>query len=116
MRLGSNQAPACPWFHRFTDTLIECDGLTDGTTITYTGTEDDIKLHLKTYCCANYECCELYIAIAQQYPDLVMDKPTLVRVANDIADNNQLLHRVLTNQEKTLHTLIGLTEDEKENE
>lgn len=114
MKILSNQAPACPWYHRDTDTTIECDGLTDGTTITYSGTEEDIRIHLKTFCCANFRNCELYVAIAQQYPGLATDKPTLVRVANDISTNNQLLHRVLANQEKTLNALIGLTKEEEE--
>jgi len=114
MNLLSNQAPACPWFRKESLGCIECDGLTEDSTIQFWLPEEDKKEHLRIFCCNNWRNCELYTAIAQQYPGLAIDKPTLVQAVNGIAENNDALRQVLERQRKILEKLSGLTEEEEE--
>ena len=110
MRLGSNQAPYCPFFLRDTDNSIECEGIVDGSRLTLTASTESIKQQEKLFCCGDYENCELYTATAQKYPDLAMDKTTLVKVVNGISDNNLTLATILEKQKKILELLITISE------
>lgn len=110
MRLGSNQAPACPFFRRDTDNSIECEGIIEDSTVTLVASGDGIKQQEKLFCCSEFENCELYTAIAQKYPDMAMDKTTLVKVINGISDNNLILATILEKQKKILELLITVSE------
>lgn len=110
MRILSNAAPACPFWRRDSGNSIECEGILDGTTLTLTGSETEIKQQEKLFCCDNYENCELYTAIAQKYPGLAIDKTTLVQVVNGISENNLALAALLERQKKILETLANLTD------
>ena len=62
----------CP-FYRYDDDKrkkISCEGIVDGSDITVTfGTKEDYLLHIDTFCCDHYKCCELYGLLLKKYEE-----------------------------------------------